>query len=90
MDLRLDEVFGVRHLRWRLHYGAVVNMNCRCPYLSPEFNLYRRHIQKFLEKNMIQIFEIILKSEREIMKTIKAVLILVVAEESDVSMKNMG
>ena len=39
---------------------------------------------------MIQIFEIILKSEREIMKNIKTVLILVVAEESDVSMKNMG
>ena len=36
---------------------------------------------------MIQIFEIIFKSEREIMKTIKAVIILVVAEESDVSMK---
>ena len=49
------------------------------------------HIQKFLEnKIMIQIFEIILKSEREIMKNIKTVLILVVAEESDVSMKNMG
>ena len=39
---------------------------------------------------MIQIFEIIFKSEREIMKTIKAVIILVVAEESDVSMKNRG
>ena len=39
---------------------------------------------------MIQIFEIIFKLEREIMKTIKAVLILVVAEESDVSMKNRG
>ena len=39
---------------------------------------------------MIQIFEIILKSEREIMKNIKTVLILAVAEESDVSMKNMG
>lgn len=38
---------------------------------------------------MIPIFEIILKSEREIMKTIKAVLILVVAEESDVSMNNL-